>query len=330
MRLCRPARLGLDFMEIVNNLDQLKGQPLALLIGNFDGVHLGHQSVIHQVLELAQGHQWIPAVLSFDPHPRKILAPGSAPRLIQTLEEKQALLAHHGIQIMINLPFTRELAQLEPRAFMDLLTASVSIRMLSVGQAFRFGLNRAGGVDDLRAWQNHYGYALFDLAEKVHDHGQIISSSRIRKEIELGHVREAAAMLGRPVFRIGKVGSNYRMGRRLGFPTANLQSSHECFPRFGVYASWLLVDGNFYSAITNVGQRPTFEGSGIQVESHLINHEIDLYDKRVALIFSDFHRPEQRFPDVDQLKLQIAADITWRQQLNDPAPEGLRFLQTLL
>jgi riboflavin kinase/FMN adenylyltransferase len=316
-------------MKILAGLQELSEEPLALLVGNFDGVHRGHQAVIRQLRPLAQAAGCRLAVLSFWPHPGLFLNNRGTLCLLQTMAEKAALLESHGVDLLINHPFNEHLATMEPIDFLDHLFSFGCIRLLSVGQSFRFGWQRKGDVGLLEALQMRHGFRLIPFEELSDDSGAIISSSGIRTMIREGRLAEAANWLGRPVFRTGLVVRGSGLGAQLGFPTANLACEHLCPLPHGVYSSWVRLDKRTHRSITHCGIRPTYGGGPLQVETHIPGVSLPLYGRKIALAFATFLRGEQRFSCQDALKEQISQDIAARLGLADQEP-NLSFLDSLL
>jgi len=316
-------------MKILAGLAELEKVPLALLVGNFDGVHRGHQGVIRPLRAMAQAAGCQLAVLSFWPHPGVFLNNRGTVSLLQTPEEKAALLQSLGVDLLINQPFDGALAAMEPAEFLDHLFRFGRIRLLSVGRSFRFGFQRRGDVSLLTAKQAQYGYRLIPFEELRDEEGTIISSSGIRAMLAEGRLAEAASWLGRPLFRTGLVVRGSGRGTQLGYPTANLACEHPLPLPYGVYSTWLRLDRCTHPSITHCGIRPTFGDGQLQVETHVPGATLPLYGRRVVLAFGAFLRPEQRFSSQEALKEQISQDIAARLSRPDLVP-NLAFLDSLL
>ena len=306
-------------MRVVHGSASLEG-PLrrpVLTVGNFDGLHLGHQSIMRTVIQRARALEGEAVVYTFEPHPRRVLRPGQSPRLLTTLDQKLALLEEIGVDATIVEPFTSEFAKLAPERFVrDVLYARIRPLEVYVGYDFRFGRDREGSMRVLTELGPHLGFAVTIIPE-VTVEGRDVNSTRIRELLAAGRVEEAASLLSRPYTVRGRVIEGDRRGRGLGFPTANLEPENEILPGVGVYAGHLrLLDegspaaGTRYGAVANVGRRPTFkEGQEVLAEAHLLGFEGELYGRRVELTFERRLRGEERFPDVEALKRQIAADV---------------------
>jgi riboflavin kinase / FMN adenylyltransferase len=285
-------------------------------IGNFDGIHLGHQAILATVVGRAEALGGEAVVYTFDPHPRKVLRRDGAPGLLTTLEQKIELLEQHGVDAVIVEPFTPEFAKTDAESFIrDCLHHRVGPVEVYVGYDFHFGRDREGSMRLLTELGPRLGFAVTIIPEVTVDEGDV-NSTRIRKLLADGRPEIAARMLGRPYAVRGRVVRGEGRGRTLGFPTANLDPESEVLPAPGVYAGRLrLLDAAPGSAqrglpvVTNVGRRPTFrQGAELLAEAHVLDWEGDLYGRRVELTFALRLRDERRFPDVDALRAQIAAD----------------------
>jgi riboflavin kinase / FMN adenylyltransferase len=282
----------------------------AVALGNFDGVHRGHQALVRVVATLARSHAGTPVALTFDPHPARVLAPERAPTPLMTLDDKCAALRAAGIEAVAVLPFTAEVARQGAEEFVrTLLGGTLGARWVAVGRDFRFGHGRAGDVDLLGRMGQELGFEVH-VVEPVLHAGLPISSTRVREALAQGAVDEAALLLGRAYEVAGPVVAGDARGRTLGFPTANLGPIEVTLPTAGVYAAWCeLPDASRIPAVLNVGRRPTFDGRDVRLEAHLLGWSGDLYGARVRLAFVRRLRAEQRFPGPDALRAQIAADV---------------------
>jgi riboflavin kinase/FMN adenylyltransferase len=287
-------------------------------IGNFDGVHRGHLKLVERIREAAQARGTVPVVLTFDPHPPRVLRPDKAPPLLMTLQQKAATLENAGVAGLAVVRFSAAMAAWEPEQFVrrvlvDWLRASE----VWVGADFLFGRNRTGTFSLLRTLGQQWGYRA-EKVEPVRYRDFIISSTRIRRLLTEGRVDEASALLGRHYALTGDVVRGQQRGRLLGFPTANLSTANELVPMPGVYATLVSVDGHTFRAVTNVGVRPTFgDALAPTIESHLLDVSPDLYGQTLQVAFVQRLRDEQRFADVDALRGQIAADVAQAARLFD-------------
>jgi riboflavin kinase/FMN adenylyltransferase len=288
-----------------------------LTIGNFDGLHLGHRAIVDTVVERARSLGGESVVFTFEPHPRKVLQPEAAPRMLTTLEQKLELLEAGGIDAVIVEEFTAEYARTTAETFVrDTIYRQIRPVEVYVGYDFHFGRDREGSMRMLTETGPRLGFAVTVIPEVLIEEGDV-NSTRIRKLLSSGNPEKAALMLGRAYAVRGRIVEGDRRGRTLGFPTANLEPENEILPSSGVYAGRMrfLDDGDpargsEIPAVVNVGTRPTFEGDGtIHAEAHLIDWSGDVYGRRVDLEFSGFLRAEKRFPDADALKARIAQDV---------------------
>jgi riboflavin kinase/FMN adenylyltransferase len=291
------------------------GQPAraspAVAIGNFDGVHLGHQALVRAAVEDARAADGTAMVLTFDPHPARVVAPERAPRTLLTIEQRAELLAELGIDVVAVLGFDQAVAALSPEEFASLvLVRGLGAKVVVVGERFRFGRGRAGDVALLARLGTESGFRVHALPVVLWD-GQPVSSSRIREALALGDVVLATQLLGRPFFVDGHVVKGDGRGRQLGVPTANLETRNECLPANGVYAAWARIakQGEPWPAVVNLGRRPTFEGKGGSLEAHLLGFDGDLYGSLLRLAFVRRLRDERRFAGAAELVEQIRRDI---------------------
>jgi len=299
-------------MRTLNALARLREEsgPIVLAAGFFDGVHTGHQKVIGATIERAKalgGEAW---VLTFDTHPLKILNPEAAPLLLTANRHKLMLLQRTCLHGCLMLPFTRELASSEPRAFVRSLRESIpGLAEIMVGQNWRFGRHGKGTPGLVKRMGKMLGLTL-DVVRPVVRKGETVSSTRIRAEILRGNLDEAAAMLGRPVNILGTVVRGRSIGREIGFPTANLDPHNEVLPPHGVYAVHTVLGSTPLEGVMNFGLRPTVtDGDSIPtLELHLFDFHGDLYGRDIEVFFADFLRPEKSFPDMQAMAQQIARD----------------------
>lgn len=278
-------------------------------IGNFDGVHLGHQSILAALRQRADALHGTAVVVTFDPHPQKVLHPDAAPLLIATPAQKERWLAAAGVDHLLIVPFTAALAALEPADFVDqVLLADLDVRAVHVGRNFRFGRGRSGDVATLEDLGRRRGFHA-EAVPGVRLQGARISSSRVREALGRGDVELAARLLGREEEIEGVVVAGDGRGRTLGVPTANLRADNELVPRAGVYATRLVLDGRALPAVTNIGTRPTFPGAGAATETHVLDFDGDLVGRSVALRFRARLRDERRFDTPADLVRQIRDDV---------------------
>lgn len=286
---------------------ELYAKPVVAL-GNFDGVHLGHQVIFKQVVRRAQEIGGVGAVFTFEPHPLQVIAPKKAPPLLTTYEQKMRLIAELGIEVGLCVPFTEAFAQQPPLDFIrEVLSDAIGAHDLVVGYDFRFGHRRAGTTALLEAHAQAFDYRV-TVVSPISQTGVVVSSSNIRRLLAEGDVADAARLLGRDYAIEGVVVEGFRRGATLGFPTANVQSINAIVPRTGVYAVCVIWQQQSYPGVANVGYNPTFGNDALSVEAHLFDFNDDLYDAAVKVVFVQRIRDERKFTSVDELVAQIACD----------------------
>ena len=298
-------------MRLFHGIDNAEIQrPTVLTLGVFDGLHLGHQLIVRTVVERARAMNAVPTVITFDPHPRAVLHPASAPPLLQTLDQKVEGFGVLGIEQTIVVRFTHEFAQIRAEEFLrDVVKERLHAKEIYLGKGFAFGHDREGNIDLLRRVSHDLGFFADEVPE-VQVRGQRVSSSRVRQLLKEGKVNLARRLLGRPYGVEGMVERGDERGHRLGFPTANVHPKNRVIPRNGVYVTGALIDGQWRRSVTNVGLRPTF-GADTEpsVETFVIDWSGDLYGDVVRVRFLHRLRDERKFDSVDELKKQIEYDV---------------------
>ncbi|HVF86955.1 MAG TPA: bifunctional riboflavin kinase/FAD synthetase [Pyrinomonadaceae bacterium] len=297
-------------MRLFHGTDNAEiARPTVLTLGVFDGVHLGHQLIIGTVVERARAVNAVPTVITFDPHPRAVLHPESAPPHLQTLDQKIEAFGVLGVEQTIVMQFTKAFAQARAEEFLrDVVRDRLHAREIYLGRGFAFGRNREGDIHLLRDVSERLGFFADEVPE-VRLRGQRISSSRIREVLAEGRVGLARRMLGRPYGVEGRVVRGQERGRTIGFPTANLQPQNRVIPRSGVYVTATLVEGVWRRSVTNIGTRPTFEeGAAPSIETYVMGWSGDLYGDVVRVRFLHRLRDERKFASIDELKEQIDYD----------------------
>jgi phosphoribosyl 1,2-cyclic phosphate phosphodiesterase len=287
------------------------GKGSVIAIGNFDGIHLGHRRVLEYCIGLARECGAVATALTFEPPPLKVLRPESAPLRISTNQQRQAWFEALGMEAAVVLPFTMELARMTPEDFVDdLLVRQLQVKAVVVGDNFRFGHKQAGNVKFLRELGMRNGFDVI-VHEPVTIRGEIVSSTQIRKLVAEGNVTRAARMLGRPFAMTGEVVPGTGTGRKFTFPTLNLRPEQELLPAKGVYITRTVLDGetNSHRSVTNVGMRPTFDGTRLTVETHLLDYAGNFSPKRMEVRFWKKLREEKKFSGAEELKAQIGKDI---------------------
>ncbi|MBK1830972.1 bifunctional riboflavin kinase/FAD synthetase [Verrucomicrobiaceae bacterium R5-34] len=302
-------------MKIISSLNDLSSisGPLHLALGVFDGVHIGHQAVIASVVQAAKADQGVAGVLTFDPHPIRVLAPQVAPqRILASLTHKKELLAELGVELMVVIPFTVDFATVPAEEFLNELQQSCqNLRTLAMGQDWKFGHQRGGDVDLLQRFGEQHSIDVEAMGAVMLD-GERVSSTRIRQALRDGNLSAAAAMLGREYTVLGTVVEGRKLGRQLGFPTANLRAHNEQLPSDGVWAvDVTLESGAVHRGAGNLGVRPTVEHGEARrmLEIHLLDFSGDLYGQDVEVRFVRHVRPEMKFGSLDELQEQIQKDV---------------------
>jgi len=311
MRLYRHARVkGAD-----------RGAVLA--IGNFDGLHLGHQTVLAEARARARAAGARFAVLTFEPHPRSVFQPGTAPFRLTPFRDKARLMAALGVELLVAHRFDMGFAQKSAEDFVrELLVEGLGVRHVVVGYDFVFGNKRRGTVALLRDQGAAHGFSVNVVDPVANPSGAVYASTSIREHLAAGRPREAAALLGRPWEISGHVRMGDRLGRTIGFPTANLGLADSLRPAPGVYAVSVAVGERWHDGAANLGWRPTVGGKDLRLEAHLLDFSGDLYGKRLRVAFIERLRPETRFDGLDALKAQIAIDCARAREVLAREREG--------
>jgi riboflavin kinase/FMN adenylyltransferase len=279
-----------------------------LALGNFDGLHRGHQKIIERVKRGAAEHGGTAMAMTFDPHPPRVVRPDKAPPLLMTKAQRLEALERLGIGCVAVVRFTRELSEWDPEMFVrTVLVDWLRVSEVWVGANFLFGHERSGNFSLLRTLGQRFGFRA-EKIDPVRYKDFVVSSTRVRRLVAEGRMDEAGALLGHGYYVDGTIVEGRRRGRELGFPTANLATANELLPPHGVYATTMTVDGIVHAGITNIGMRPTFSETALTIETHLLNYSGDLYGRSVRLGWVLRLRDERRFDDVDALRTQIEAD----------------------
>jgi riboflavin kinase/FMN adenylyltransferase len=284
---------------------------VALTVGSFDGVHLGHLDVIEHARRAAAAGGAEPALITFEPHPRCVLDPANCPSSITTLQEKLAVIEKAGIAHAIVLRFDRELMSLSPQDFVDRLSTVMEIKAWVIGFDFAFGRGRTGNAD----WLRSHGFSV-DVVPPYRIDGRELHSSEIRRLVTAGEVDGANRLLGREFSMFGPVEAGARVGRTLGFPTANISPQpNKLVPALGAYAGRVIAPEGRFVAALSVGYRPTFGGTELKVEAFLLDFEGDLYQQRLELRFVRYLHPDIRFPTPNDLVQQLKRDVADTRQI---------------
>ncbi len=300
-------------MQIIQNLTDIPrslSYPV-MTIGVFDGVHSGHQLILDRLSQRAREKKGTSVLLTFTPHPQKIISPAQAPLLLQTRHQKEKILETQDVDIMLRLPFTRRLSLYSPSEFALQILHNLGIREIHVGSNFRFGHRRSGDIATLASLGEEFGFEVHEIVP-VHHHQTRISSSYIRGLLSAGRTTLARRLLGRPYQIEGIVVRGSGKGAQLNFPTANLDPENELIPATGVYVSRAHLNGKTYPAVTNIGHRPTLREQTTPtpvIEPHLLDFEENIYGKPMKLDLCFRLRGEKQFEGVEDLKEQIGKDV---------------------
>lgn len=299
-------------MKLYTNLADIKApfRGASVTVGNFDGVHLGHQILFSEVVSRARDLQGTSVVVTFDPHPLKVLRPESI-RLISTTEQKIELIEKAGIDVLVVIPFDREFAATTAAAFVDdILLATIGVRELVVGYDYAFGRGRQGTIEFLKEKGREHGFPV-TVVEAHYENGMLVSSTRIRELVAEGRMDEVRLLLGRYYQIRGEVQrGKQRGGRVVGFPTANLRISEEDLcPRRGVYVTQVVYDGRCYGGVSNIGYNPTFGENRLVAETHIFDFHDDIYGRPIKINLLRHLRGEQKFSGPEELAAQIRLDI---------------------
>ena len=301
-------------MNVLHEISELStlGAPVALAIGVFDGVHLGHQEVIREALDYAKHHHGTCVVMTFDPHPVAVLRPEKAPKRLCTTPHIVKILERIGVEHLLIVPFTNEMAKTSAAEFVgSLVNTCKPLGFISVGYDWAFGSGREGNIHRLMELGQQHGFAVCGVpAFKVN--GEVVSSTLIRDAVRNGDLARGKAMLGRNFSVLGEVLHGRQLGRQLGFPTANIALDPTVkLPPSGVYAVWVRIENETHKGVANLGLRPTVESNPTErtLEVHVLDFCADLYGKYLEVEFVKMLRPEQKFTGLDELKAQIAQDV---------------------
>lgn len=302
-------------MKLIEKLEKITKpfKDVAITIGNFDGVHLGHRVLFRKVVEKANEFDGVSIVMTFEPHPIKVLTQNGGPPLITMYKQKAELIEESGIDVLICIPFTKQFAAISAKEFVqDILVTRIGMKAIIVGEDYAFGKNREGNLDFLKKHGDNLDFEVIIL-KKLQDattKSIEISSTKVRELVSAGNVEQAKSLLGRRYQIRGKVAHGRdRGGRLLGFPTANIKLYDELCPKIGVYAVTVECLGQTYKGVANIGYSPTFDDNDFTVEVHLLDFDGDIYGKTIRVNFANFLRDEKKFSSVDELSKQIEKDI---------------------
>ncbi|MFM8994788.1 MAG: bifunctional riboflavin kinase/FAD synthetase [Bacteroidota bacterium] len=293
-------------------------QPLVITQGTFDGVHLGHQKLLKQVVVMAKSKNTKSLLITYHPHPRLVIDPNNHElRMLSSIEEKAQAVYDLGVDYVLVLPFTQEFAQLSPRDFVKtILVDQLHVDTIVIGYDHRFGKNREGDFLSLLALAQEFHFQVQEIPASEID-AIAISSTRIRKALSNKQLNEANTLLGKPYILTGIVTEGQKLGRTIGVPTANLdiQDPYKLIPPSGVYAGYCLLENERYKMVCNIGYRPTVNGLDLRVEAHLFDFDKNIYGHPISLFLVQYLRNEQKFDSLESLKTQILIDAQQAQSM---------------
>ena len=287
-------------------------QPTVLTIGTFDGVHLGHQKIIERVVTTARQEGLLATIFTFFPHPRMVVQHDKSLKLIHTLEEKKQLLQRLGVDLLVVQPFNEAFAQLTAEEFVStILVQHLNVKKVIIGYDHRFGRNRTANINDMRLFGEKYGFAVEEISVQEVDEVSV-SSTKIREALNKGDVISAEHYLGTPYSLTGTVVHGLKLGRTLGYPTANIQvtEDYKLIPKDGVYVVYSYIGGQKVYGMMSIGKNPTIEGKGASIEVYFFDFNGDLYDRELTIYFVKYLREERKFSSVALLKKQLQDDET--------------------
>ncbi|WP_278589391.1 bifunctional riboflavin kinase/FAD synthetase [Capnocytophaga ochracea] len=287
-------------------------QPTVLTIGTFDGVHLGHQKIIERVVATARQEGLLATIFTFFPHPRMVVQHDKSLKLIHTLEEKKQLLQRLGVDLLVVQPFNEAFAQLTAEEFVStILVQHLNVKKVIIGYDHRFGRNRTANINDMRLFGEKYGFDVEEISVQEVDEVSV-SSTKIREALNKGNVTTAEHYLGTPYSLTGTVVHGLKLGRTLGYPTANIQvtEDYKLIPKDGVYAVYSYIGARKVYGMMSIGKNPTIEGKGASIEVYFFDFNGDLYDRELTIYFVKYLREERKFSSVALLKKQLQDDET--------------------
>ncbi len=306
----------MEILRSIAELESLRG-PLFLAIGVFDGVHLGHQAVISAATSHAHATEGTPVVMTFDPHPLKVLRPQHAPHLLTATQHKIALIRDLGVEHLLVINFDKKFAATSPEEFVEeLVMHSRPLREICVGHEWSFGKDRRGNLDLLKRLGAQFDFSVIGIPPLMAN-GEVVSSTAIRQAVENGDFAKGAEMLGREYTILGTVTPGDNLGKKIGFPTANLSAHSEQFPPNGVYFAEAWVNGVLYYGVINLGYRPTVSSGKSErvLEIHMLDFDRDIYGEDVEVRFVRHLRPERKFESLESLAQQIELDVRRAREL---------------
>ncbi|HZH93594.1 MAG TPA: bifunctional riboflavin kinase/FAD synthetase [Tissierellaceae bacterium] len=305
-------------MEIIriDNTNETRFQT-SLALGNFDGVHIGHQKLIRSMIETANESGFQPSMMIFENHTKSFVFK-NGPRLISSNDQKNRFLEKLGVKTLYTMVFDDEIMTLSPEEFVtSILYEKLNCRAITVGPDYRFGYKAQGNVDQLISLSRELGIKT-DIIQPVYHNDILVSSTRVREHLTDGEILEANTLLGRPFSVIGEVIHGKGLGKKLGVPTANIRPMDKyVIPKKGIYMTYTVIDGKTYPSATNIGVNPTFDEVDLKIENHIIGFDDEIYGKQIEIFFLEYIRPEKKFDSVEDLKSRMKEDIRYVKQKSD-------------
>ncbi|OOM72316.1 riboflavin biosynthesis protein RibF [Clostridium puniceum] len=304
-------------MIIINkDIKDIQSSNNYIALGSFDGLHIGHLSLIYKVVEIAKKNDGKSMVFTFKNHPKTLIDKGSIPKLLMNNDRKVEILRSHKVDIVCFQEFNLEFMKMTPKEFVEFLVFKYNVKGFIVGFNYKFGYKNLGNVEFLKSLQSKYGYELY-VMEPCTYKNEVISSTRIRKALEAGEVLDAGKMLSLPYTLSGKIIHGRQIGRTIGFPTANLQYEENfILPKAGVYYTNIMVNNNIYKGITSIGSNPTVDGKAITVETYILDFDREIYGEKINLSFIKKIRDMEKFNGIEELKSQLERDRFFAQNEN--------------
>jgi riboflavin kinase/FMN adenylyltransferase len=301
---------------IDKDLHNIQNSNNYIALGSFDGLHIGHLSLIYKVVEIAKKNNGKSMVFTFKNHPKTLINKEKAPKLLMDNERKAKVLENHKVDMVCFKEFDFEFMKMAPKEFLEFLIFNYNVKGLVVGFNYKFGYKNLGNVELLKKLQSEYGYELY-VMEPCTYNNEVISSTRIRKSLEEGEVLEASKMLGYPYSLSGEVVHGRKIGRTIGFPTANLKYNENfILPKIGVYYTGIKVNNKIYKGITSVGKNPTVEGKKLTIETYILDFDKDIYGEQIHVSFIKKIRNEEKFNNLEELKDQLEKDKSFARNEN--------------